>query len=460
MKLPDYFLADLPGEAEISGSLIAEACQTLKRNRERFLLWRSTASLIDAIATVAADWLSPQSPYRRAALEEGPAATGFSRQTLESGLDALFGSITTESLQCLVMQDLGNLDRLERLTAEEYEPGSGRLAVARGPEFLVHITAGRIPNPPVMSIVLGLLARSAQFVKCASGTSFLPRLFGHSLREVEPKLGACLEIAEWKGGNEALEGPLFAEADCLTAMGDDSTLAAIRPRLPAKVRFLGYGSRVSFGYVAREVLEHHSVSKAVAAAARDVAAWDQLGCLSPHLFYVETGGRHSPERFAEQLGAELDRIESRQPRGVLPVDTAAAIATRRAFYEVRAAFSDNTKMWNSQNSTSWTVVYENDPRFQLSCLHRFVYVKAVQSVEQALQGADSVRGRVATVGLAAPGTREQSIAHQLAAWGVPRICSLGHMQSPPAAWRHDGRPSLGDMVVWTDWERSQRTPIL
>jgi hypothetical protein len=26
------------------------------------------------------------------------------------------------------------------------------------------------------------------------------------------------------------------------------------------------------------------------------------------------------------------------------------------------------------------------------------------------------------------------------------------MQIPPLLWRHDGRPSLGDLVTWTDYE--------
>jgi hypothetical protein len=34
MNLPNYFLADLPPEAALSPTMIAEACQTLKRNRE------------------------------------------------------------------------------------------------------------------------------------------------------------------------------------------------------------------------------------------------------------------------------------------------------------------------------------------------------------------------------------------------------------------------------------------
>jgi hypothetical protein len=96
-------------------------------------------------------------------------------------------------------------------------------------------------------------------------------------------------------------------------------------------------------------------------------------------------------------------------------------------------------------------VFENDPKFQASCLNRFVYVKPVPDLEHALQGADAVRGRVSTVGLAAPEQRAGALAAELARWGVTRVCRLGQMQAPPLTWRHDGRPALGDLVTWTDW---------
>jgi hypothetical protein len=76
---------------------------------------------------------------------------------------------------------------------------------SRGRSCLVHIAAGNIPNPTLLSMVLGMLTRSAQFVKCASGTVLLPRLFAHSLYERDPKLATCLEVAEWRGGHTALE---------------------------------------------------------------------------------------------------------------------------------------------------------------------------------------------------------------------------------------------------------------
>lgn len=456
MDLPRYFLADLANPAALTPAMITDACLTLKANRRRYLAGRTTADLIDALAAVAEDWLDPANPYRRLALEEGPRTLGFSAPTLAAGLDDFFGSLTRENLRALVAQDLADLQRLDHLTPNPAEPRADRLALAHGPELLAHVTAGRLPNPALLSLVLGVLTRSAQFMKCASGTSLLPRLFAHSLREVEAKLAACIEIAEWPGGTAPLEDALWAQADCVLAMGGDATLAALRQRMPPGVRFLGYGHRLSFGYVAQEMLSNYALPRVAAAAARDVAAWNQLGCLSPHAFYVEVGGRNPPERFAELLAAELERLEVAQPRGPLPVAEAAAIATRRSFYAVRAAHSPDTRLWCSAGSTAWTVVLENFPRLHPSCANRFIHVKAVAGLDEALAGVDPFRGQVSTVGLAATGTREQILALELARWGVARICPLGRMQCPPPTWRHDGRPALGDLVRWTDWELPAR----
>jgi hypothetical protein len=449
MNLPNYFIADLPRDHAVTPTLVSEACQTLKRNRAQYLLTRSTSNIVGTLAATAQGWLEQDNPFRKIALERGVAETGFSEATLARGLDAFFGQFTADHLNALIEQDLGHVDRLDRFTTDR---GSRTGAMARGPELLVHIAAGNIPNPAIFSIVLGFLVRSAQFVKCARGTSLLPTLFAHSIYEVEPKLASCLEIAEWPGGTESLETPLFAEADAVTATGSDNTLLALRKRLPPRMPFLGYGHRVSFGYVSGDALSRFETTKTLQRAAQDVVAWNQLGCLSPHLFYVEHGGAVSADKFAELLGAELAQLESAEPRGTLPAEESANIASKRSFYEVRAAASNETKLWKSEGSTAWTVVYEAHPQFQISCLNRFVYVKPVADLTDALRHAESVRGTVSTVGLGASGEKAQQLATQLARWGVTRVCPLGRMQNPPLTWRHDGRPALGDLVTWTDWE--------
>src|SRR5580704_2296740 len=98
MNLPNYFLADLPAEAELTASLITEACQTLKHNREQYLEGRTTESIIHLLDRLGNEWLSADFPFRREALASGPAATGFSEAVLAAGLDQFFKQLTAENL--------------------------------------------------------------------------------------------------------------------------------------------------------------------------------------------------------------------------------------------------------------------------------------------------------------------------------------------------------------------------
>jgi len=453
VNLPNYFIADLPPEAGLRPDLITEAAETLKRNRERYLLPRPTESVVQAIAEVARQWLAPYSPWRAQALEHGAAPLGLSREVLGAGLDAFFRQVTPRNLNALLVQDLGHPQRLDRLVANDAETFQGTLAFARGPELLVHATADAVPVPVFTAIVHGLLVRSAQFVLCAEGAAFLPRLFAHSLRDVEPKLASCLELGAWGAGRPDLDEVLFDGADAVVATGTEERVEAVRRTVPFCVRFVGRGERVGAGYVAREVLGPQDEARVIQAAAEDVAAWDQLGGEAPHVVFVETGGMLPPEGFAEKLGAELARVEARLPRGVPSPAVEAALRQRRDFYRVRAAAGDTTRVWYSEGSTAWSVVCEADPQFQPSCGHRFVLVKAVDALSDCLHQAEAWRGRWTTVGLAATGLRAEELAQGFAAWGITRVCPLGRMQQPPLAWRRDGRPVLGDLVTWAGVER-------
>lgn len=452
-KMPNYFLADLPEEASLTPAIVTQACDALRQNRRLYLLERSTESLLRTLGLVAEKWLDKDYPIRRMALECGARQSGFPLSSIQKGLDGLFQEMTPENLNLLLLQDLGHVRRLDCPSSAEAESRTNRKSFAVGPELIAHITGGAIPNPAILSIILGLLARSAQFVKCARHASFLPRLFAHSIYETDAKLGACLEIAEWKGGDQALETPLLQKADCVTATGHDETIQALESRLPRRTRFLPYGHRLSFAYATKAGLENCSLKTLAEQIVNDLTLWNQSGCLSPHVVYAEKGAAPSPEQLAQAIAEELERREQSEPRGPISTQAAAIIANRRRLYEIRAANSRETRLWSSRKSTAWTVIFDHDPRFQKSCQNRFLYVKAVDGLTDALNGAAEVCGQVSCVGLCASPHEAQSVViKQLARWGVTRICPPGKMQQPPIAWRHDGRLSLGDLMTWTDWE--------
>ena len=236
MNLPNYFIADLPAHAELTPGMLTEACQALRRNRRQYLAERPTQAIVDTLCEVAHNWLQPDDPFRRLALAQGPEATGFSAATLARGLDSFFNHLNYSEIHGLILQDLGHVERLDRFVVTEAELRSGRTSIASGPEILLHFGAGNIPSSPLMSLVLGFLARSAQFMKCARGNDLLPRLFAHSIYAIDPKLASCVELATWPGGTEALESALLEQTDSVTATGSDATLDQLRARLPRRVR--------------------------------------------------------------------------------------------------------------------------------------------------------------------------------------------------------------------------------
>ena len=126
MTLPNYFLADLPPEADLTPAMVTDACLTLKRNRTQYLAVRDTPSILRTLVRTADDWLSDDYPFRKFALQEGPAHTGFSAHTLATGLDGFFKQLSGENLEALLAQELGPTHRLDAFSASNSDERPGR----------------------------------------------------------------------------------------------------------------------------------------------------------------------------------------------------------------------------------------------------------------------------------------------------------------------------------------------
>ena len=443
----DYFLGDKPG-AELTDTLITEACRALRHNRDDYLAQVGNESIIAKLVEVANLWRSPDYELRKIALDADPEETGFPREVLDAGLDACFADWTQEKFFMLLMQEFGDPTRLQSFVSQSNQTYS----MVHGPQLIAHIAPDNLPLPIFQSIAFGLLLRSAQFVKCATGKSLLPRLFGHTLHHVDPGLASSIEIAEWDGDNEPFESALFGEADCVVASGGDKSINSIRQRLPLTKRLLGYGHRISFGYVEKQANEVMGTQTIISHVVDDVVAWNQRSYLAPHVIYVEQFGTLKPEHFAEMLTEELESRNETMPRGPISTKESAAISTARRFYQIRSDNNVGTMLWKSEDTTDWTVVYEDEKQFQSSPLNRFIFIKPIEHIEEALHVLEPIRESVSTVGLAASEARIRELALPLAKWGVPRICAIGQMQRPALACRHDGRPPLGELIHWTDLE--------
>lgn len=438
---------------QLTPALLGRQIEALLRARSRHLDRRPAVEIARSIGAVADRLLDRSDPLRVEAERVLPAVTGSSPSMVGAVLDGMAADWREDRLIELLQAEFGDPGRLDG-----FRPAQGdRLTRATGPRLTTHVFSGNVPGVAVTSLVRALLVKSASIGKVAVGEPVLAPLFARGLSEVDPDLGACLAITYWPGGEGALERLALEASDAVIVYGSGDAVEAIRSRTPAGARFLGYGHRISFGVVARESLTAEAVPELARSAGRDVALFDQQGCVSPHLFYAEEGGAVTPRDWARGLAVAMAELEGELPRGGLSPGEATAIRQLRAEIEFGAISGGGLALHASPGGTAWTVIYDPDPTFTASCLNRVVRIKPVSELGAVPGLVRDYAPVLQSVGLAGPRPRLTPLAEELAAIGVSRLAPLGSMAWPRPTWHHDGRPPLSDLVRWCDWETSSRS---
>lgn len=443
------------GAIEVRVPLLAPAQMTalaerVRRARAQTLARMPVAQVIDAIGRAVQRLLDPADPYRRDADRLLPRISGFDPEMVRLGLNAFLRTFRAPQLARFVAEDFADAALLDGFRPRP----NGGFARALGPPLLVHVWAGNVPALPLWSLACGLLVKAGSIGKVSSAEPLFAGWFARVLAEVEPRLGECLAIVWWKGGDEAIERTLFGQAEVVLAYGGNDTLEALRQHVPAATRFLPHGHKLSFGVVAASALAVRLAQATARQAALDIVRYEQHGCYSPQAFYVERGGAVSPLEFAQALAGELTALARRWPRRALSLEAAAGVAAWRQAREIDALRGEGDQVLGDDRS-GWSVAYRDTAvALEPGALERTVQVFAVDRLDQIAACVAPRRAFLQTAGVAASPEELFALADQLAEAGVTRVCALGAMTSPAPGWHHDGRFSLLDLVRMVEVERS------
>jgi hypothetical protein len=433
--------------AALTPELLGRALDAALSARARSLARRTVADVIAVIARLGAHWRDPESPWRQQALDALPAVTGLSPAMIAHTLPHLFEPYTAGELDAFVRAETGDPLALDGIVST---PWGGRHAI--GPKLVAYVGAGNVPGLALPVLITALLAKAAVVVKPGAGEPVLAALIARSLASLDPALGACVAVAYWPGGTRALDDTVLSRADVVIVEGDDDAIAAVRAS--ARGRVLGFGRRLSLAVVSREATARPL--EVAAAIARDVSLYDQRGCLSPQVVYVETGGTVAPAGLAAHLGDALVALARGLPCGSLTLEERAALRALRQDAEWRGIGGGDVRVFGDASALGPTVVYDADPRFEPTCLNRSVRVKPLDRLEDLLLHLGSWAGSIEAIGAAGPPERLGGLALEWARGSsLSRVCPIGRMQHPPAAWRHGGLPRLGALLRWVDIEGQQ-----
>lgn len=403
------------------------------KQAQRMLAERPVDSILAVLDRVCRRWLDSADPIRREAEERLAEGTGLAPAMLRRGISEMIRRV--EGLPVLLDADLGSRYALDRFV----ERPMGVRSRAFGPGLLTCIFSGNVPGIPAFDMAMALALKSACLVRPAAEEPLFAPLFARSVAEVDAELGAALHVTRW--GYE--ERWPYEGAGVVLAYGSDSSIASIRRLVPEGVRFIGHGHKISLACVAAEA----ATSETAHLLALDVAMYDQQGCVSPHMAFIERGGPLSPTDFAAQVARAFAALQQEMPRGRLTMAEAASLRAARDEAEFTA---DACHL--SPGDLAWAVVHQEAPDFMPSPLNRLLRTYAVDRLEDAVAVLAPHGRYLQTIAFAGPDQRQLDLASRLGALGASRFTPVGRAQQPHPLWRHDGRPTAADLVRWIDLE--------
>lgn len=434
----------------LSAPQMQALAQRVKRASAQHLKTMTVSEIIAVIDRAIARLLDPDDPYRRQADALLPIVSGYDAEMVRLGLTGFFKTFRAPQLHRFVAEDFANPKVLDG-----FQPAAKGGAVrAYGPQLLAHSWAGNVPALALWSLVCGLLVKAGNIGKLPSAEPLFAGWFARLLAEVHPPLADCLAVVWWRGAGGDEASALYAQADTVVAYGGNDALHAIQRRLPVTTRFLAHGHKLGFGVVSAMALDAQKAPALARRAAWDVMRYDQQGCYSPHVFYVQRGGAVSPRDFAGYLAGELSNLQRRFPRRALELEESAAVAKWRQSIEWTLS-PDGEDTLIGDPAAPWSVAYADEAAaLAPTALQRSITVAAIDALDEVAPQVAARREFLQTAGVAATPEELYRLAEQLGAAGVTRVSAIGAMSVPEAGWHHDGRFNLLDLVRMAEIEQS------
>jgi len=304
----------------------------------------------------------------------------------------------------------------------------------------LHITSANAFVVPLVSLLRAWATKGATILKSPVRNAGVGAVVAAALTDVAPAhaLTEATSLVTWRGGSEAVEGPLLAAdaLDRVVVWGDGTTVADIRRRAAA-TEVVAFGPKVSFSVIGREAADLAAVARL---AAIDALVHDQAACTASLVHYVE-GGAARAERHARELQAQLARWDRLRPHRMAEAAHHQHLRLRRGELAVGRWFLNADA---SGRTTSAVVVAPHAVDLRAHPMHRVVVVRPVADAAEVIRFCHS---GVSAVGVH-PETLRLRLRDALAVRGVSSVVPLGEAERSFAAMPHDGAHVLNRLVRW------------
>ena len=388
---------------------IPDFASLAQRIRQACKNYRSPEEIARLLSQNFARWRRRDFVPRRRTLDAITDLSGISRQTLDESIDALLAPFAQESLEDFAL----------RLPASHSRVGG-------------FVMPANVPGSGIHELVLALISGAGAIIKMSAREPNFFAGFLSTLTEIDLNIGSRVATVVFSHEEADIFDAFARHCDFVVALGDDATIRSLSNSQP---RLFGFGSRASAAVVTRGGLEKSSYDATADALARDIALFDQQGCLSPRHVFV--AGPGIAETFALKLARALEKITVRFGPDRIDLESAAGIRSIRERARWIALGEHRGRLFEGVDF-SWTVVFDPDASFRVTPGYRTCFVSAISGPGDLKFRLANIAGRLEAVVLCCDDAESPEYQNALESLGVCYFARPGEAQSPPLTWQHGG----------------------
>ncbi len=242
-----------------------------------------------------------------------------------------------------------------------------------------------------------------------------------------------MEIAKIKAPYRREPSTLKTESfAAIIAYGKDSTLQHLQS---LHTRLIGFGSKLSLGFITQEGLWEKNPSELINRAAWDTVLYETQGCLSPHCFYVKESTTLSAQTFAIKLAKKIREYTKNLPQKKIPNQDLE-----------EASFWQRWKFRESQGRAQIfdKSVILHQEAFEPCGLRRRVFVTPIRYLSELRKHCQEWLPRVSTIALSDKRVEAEFQSMTNRYQGI-RFCEIGQMHQPPPWWKNGGISLLREL---------------
>lgn len=341
--------------------------------------------IIQTLMAIGRQWRTPAYSLRQEAIECAASEFCLSKPSFALALDWMFEQWTEKNL----------LEGLEKIKPYQQK------------KFAVQVLAGNTPAMTAQGFLQGALLNIPQCVKIPSNQDTFAKLLFQSFLENSDHFS---EICGVICHAEALY-PLLSKADLVIAYGHDETISELKKYIAPNAVFITHGHTESAAIIFKEEANVSSLKN----LAQDMLSYDQRGCLSPRITFVEQGGELSPAEYTQLFAEKILPVAAEKfPRGGLFAGEAEEILHQRITY----GFSGKV-----YTGIDWTVCYNEKINWPKYALPRFMLFKSFKDSDELVAFLHLINMPLMSLGYA--GAEGKMLLFQKF---TERFAALGHMQ--------------------------------